>query len=519
MAPSSSKPGSPLPSFYGETRQDGSVIERPPARATDHLQRPFTSYSASASPEIKPIPVADRPASIVTDGARHRKWAIHRPTGTVQVNRNRNYNNAIGVPSRQPASRGNNVVAMSSSDSSSSESDSESLRRRRRQRRREKRARLRELEQQQPLRIPWTQWMASETKNHFVAVVGEFIGTFLFLFFAFAATGVANIGSGATSNNTTTAGDVAFNPTVELYISLAFGFSLMVNAWIFFRISGGLFNPAVTLALALVRAVHVGRSIFLFAAQIGGACFASYIVKVLFPTDFNVQTTLSPDTTLAQGVFIEAICTAELVFTIVMLAKEKHKATYIAPVGIGLALFIGELVSVYYTGGALNPARAFGPAAVTHNFVSEHWIYWVGPIIGTLLAVGFYKMIKVLEYEMANPGQDGDVHNDPTQNPEHELAQVVQEREAEVQEIQELKEELAIDADKVDLVAENQAQVADDQKSVLHDQQAVKDDQAKVVEGQEGVADKQAEVAQQQNQAADRLAVMTEEVKKISSTG
>lgn len=88
--------------------------------------------------------------------------------------------------------------------------------------------------------------MASETKNHFVAVVGEFIGTFLFLFFAFAGTGVANIGVGTTTNNTTTEGNIAFNPTVQLYIALSFGFSLMVNAWIFFRISGGLFNPSVS---------------------------------------------------------------------------------------------------------------------------------------------------------------------------------------------------------------------------------------------------------------------------------
>ncbi|KAB8356346.1 hypothetical protein FH972_023930 [Carpinus fangiana] len=499
--PPQRQPGSALPSFYGETRDDGSTIERPTN----------TASTASPSTPIKdePIQIPTTPASAHSNGARHRKWAMHRPTGTVQVDRNQRYNNAIGVVSQRRGNQGRHTVASSSSDSSSSSSsDSDSTRRRRHQRRREKRARLREIEQQQPLRIPWTQWMASETKNHFVAVVGEFIGTFLFLFFAFAGTGVANIGAGATSNNTTTAGDIAFNPTVELYIALSFGFSLMVNAWIFFRISGGLFNPAVTLALALVRAVHVGRAIFLFCAQVGGACFASYIVKVLFPTEFNVQTTLSPDTTLAQGVFIEAICTAELVFTIIMLAKEKHKATYIAPVGIGLALFIGELVAVYYTGGALNPARAFGPAAVTYNFTREHWIYWVGPFIGTLLAVGFYKMIKVLEYEMANPGQDGDVHNDPTQNPEHELAQVVQEREAEVQEIQEIQEELAAEIDKVDDVAEGQEGVLEGQRTVQHDQE-------KVVQEQIEVASQQAEVSQQQKEAAGQLAEIVEEVKDI----
>lgn len=61
---------------------------------------------------------------------------------------------------------------------------------------------------------------------------------------------------------------------------------------------------------------------------------------------------------------------------------------------------------VYFTGGSVNPARSFGPSVVSHQFHSYHWIYWVGPILGSLLASGFYKFIKMLEYETANPGQD-----------------------------------------------------------------------------------------------------------------
>jgi aquaporin rerated protein, other eukaryote len=98
--------------------------------------------------------------------------------------------------------------------------------------------------------------------------------------------------------------------------------------------------------------------------------------------------------------------TAQLVFTIFMLAAEKHKATFIAPVGIGLSLFIAELMGVYYTGGSLNPARSFGPCVVVHSFHRYHWIYWVGPILGSLLASGFYMFIKALEYETVNPDSD-----------------------------------------------------------------------------------------------------------------
>ncbi|KAF2758694.1 aquaporin-like protein [Pseudovirgaria hyperparasitica] len=267
------------------------------------------------------------------------------------------------------------------------------------------------------LRLPWTMWMNSNAKNHFVATVGEFVGTFMFLFFAFSGTQVANVGSqGSNDSNTTTNDSTGFSPIVLLYISLVFSFSLLVNVWVFFRVSGGLFNPAVTLAMLLTRTITLTRAGLLLVAQLAGSIFASYIVSVLFPTQFNVRTTLSPSTSLVRGVFIEAVLTAELVFTIFMLAKEKHKATFIAPVGIGLSLFIGELVGVYYTGGSLNPARSFGPCVVTATFDKEHWIYWVGPGIGALLAIVFYQFIKVLEYEVANPGQDSASVHEEAQN-------------------------------------------------------------------------------------------------------
>ncbi|KAI9048551.1 hypothetical protein LZ554_007384 [Drepanopeziza brunnea f. sp. 'monogermtubi'] len=283
-------------------------------------------------------------------------------------------------------------------------------------------------EKAEVMRLPWTQWMNSEFKNHFVATIGEFVGTTMFLFFAFAGTQVANIRSDS-DDSTTSGGATGFNVAVYLYISVIFGFSLMVNVWIFFRISGGLFNPAVTLGMVMVGAIPPIRAICLFFAQIGGGIAASGMVTGLFPTKLNVRTTLAGGASTVQGVFIEAILTAELVFTIFMLAKEKHKATFIAPVGIGLALFIAEMVGVYYTGGSLNPARSFGPCVVTGVFDKEHWIYWVGPMIGTFIAVFFYKFIKMLEYEMANPGQDGDDMNDPTQNDEKK-AEIMQRREA-----------------------------------------------------------------------------------------
>jgi aquaporin related protein len=237
-------------------------------------------------------------------------------------------------------------------------------------------------EKREIMRLPWLQWMNSNVKNHFVAAVGEFVGTTMFLFFAFAGTGVANTQSQAAAGSQTTTGSATgFDVGVLVYIALSFGFSLMVNVWVFFRISGGLFNPAVTLAMMLVKAVSPARAAWLLVGQLGGAISASAIVQALFPAGFNVRTTLSPGASIVQGIFIEALLTAELVFTIFMLAKEKHRATFMAPIGIGLALFIAELVGVQYTGGSLNPARSFGPCVVTTTFDAEHWIYCESPLL------------------------------------------------------------------------------------------------------------------------------------------
>ena len=189
-------------------------------------------------------------------------------------------------------------------------------------------------------RLPILKYLPHHFRSHFVAMAGEFVGTFLFLFFAFSGTQIANTQTTPPKDSRLSQ---AANPAQLLYISLCFGFSLAVNAWAFFRISGGLFNPAVTLALCLVGAAPYVRGILVFVSQLLGGIAAAGVVAVLFPGPLNVKTVLKPGTSVSQGLFIEMFLTAQLVFTIFMLAAEKHKATFIAPVGIGLSLFIAEL--------------------------------------------------------------------------------------------------------------------------------------------------------------------------------
>ncbi|RAL17434.1 MIP/aquaporin family protein [Aspergillus homomorphus CBS 101889] len=234
-------------------------------------------------------------------------------------------------------------------------------------------------------------------KNHLLAASSEFVGTVLFLWFAFAGTQVAAMNS---DNDT-------LSPQSLLYISLSFGMSLLVVAWAFYRISGGLFNPAVTVGLTLSGAMPWLRGVFLLPAQILGGIVAAALVSCMFPGPISVfQTRLNASTSITRGLFIEMFLTTLLVFTILMLAAEKHNATFMAPVGIGLALFVAELAGVYFTGGSLNPARSFGPDVAAASFPGYHYIYWIGPLMGALLAAGYYRFVKAFNYPEANPGQD-----------------------------------------------------------------------------------------------------------------
>ncbi|KAF8463892.1 aquaporin 1 [Kalaharituber pfeilii] len=225
-------------------------------------------------------------------------------------------------------------------------------------------------------------------KNYAIAAVGEFLGTFLFLFFAFAGTQCAKLAYDPLKVTQSDASQAVPTVGLLLYVALAFGISLAVNVWVFYRISGGIFNPAVTLGVVLLGAIPLSRA--------------------LLPGNLSVNTGLGGGINTAQGLFLEAFLTFELTLTIYMLAVEKHRATFMAPIGIGLALFIAHLVGIYFTGASLNPARSFGPAVVTRDFPNYHWIYWLGPCLGSVAATGFYKLLLILEYKTVNPGQDYD---------------------------------------------------------------------------------------------------------------
>lgn len=105
-----------------------------------------------------------------------------------------------------------------------------------------------------------------------------------------------------------------------LYIALTFSVSLTVNAWLFYRVSGGLFNPALTLAFVLLRLMPPIKGVLLVFTQLVAGIVAAGVAKALVPGyRLDVQTGVGPGITSAQAVFIEVILTAELTLAVLMV--------------------------------------------------------------------------------------------------------------------------------------------------------------------------------------------------------
>ncbi|KOS23188.1 Aquaporin-1 [Escovopsis weberi] len=217
---------------------------------------------------------------------------------------------------------------------------------------------------------------------------------------------LAFLGTQAAQNNNMPGNPSApLFPYSLLYIASSFGASLTIMVWVFYRVTGGMFNPAVTLGLVLVGTVKWYRGIIILPTQLAAAIAASATVSGLIPGPLTVGNHLAQGTSIVRGLFIEMFLTAQLVLTVYFLAVEKHRSTYLAPVGIGVSVFIAHIAGTEFTTTSINPARSFGPAVI-QGFPGYHWIYWLGPFMGALLACGCYKLLKALEYHRANPGQD-----------------------------------------------------------------------------------------------------------------
>lgn len=139
--------------------------------------------------------------------------------------------------------------------------------------------------------------------NALIAVLAEFIGTTFFLFFALAGCQVANT---SLVSRTTAAGTAApASPSTSsanlLYQALSVSFSLAVNAWVFFRITSALFNPAITLGMCLVGSLNWKRGLGVAISQILGGMTAAELVSGLLPGSLQAETVLGHGTSVVRG--------------------------------------------------------------------------------------------------------------------------------------------------------------------------------------------------------------------------
>lgn len=150
--------------------------------------------------------------------------------------------------------------------------------------------------------IPKNAADSSALRKHLVAASGEFVGTFLFLFTAYLGHAMS------VQSATELAPDGQNSNETVVCIALSYGFSLLVAAWVLYRVSGGLFNPAITLGMVLTGTLPPWRGLVLFPTQIISAICAAAVVAALTPIDMAiVQTRLAPDINIAQGLFLEMV--------------------------------------------------------------------------------------------------------------------------------------------------------------------------------------------------------------------
>jgi len=244
------------------------------------------------------------------------------------------------------------------------------------------------------------------SRHDITASIGEFFGTAYFVFM-----GVG--GAVSFANNTDSALPV-------LGVPFCFGFSLFVNVFIWAPVSGGVLNPAITIGLMATKTIPLIRGAMYIVSQLLGALLGAWLIDLVQPNAPGGATTLSDGVSIPQGLFLEVITTSVLTMAVLMLAIEKH-GQFMAPFGIGMALFISALCAGPYTGASLNPARTFGPAIVSNQFGRAHWIYYVGPTLGSLLAASYWYLLKHLNYQVAGGSGPEKSEADRNSGKQHDL--------------------------------------------------------------------------------------------------
>jgi MIP family channel proteins len=234
--------------------------------------------------------------------------------------------------------------------------------------------------------------------------LAEFVGTFALVFVAAGAIASAGL-----------TGDVS--PSL---LAIAFAYGLVVACMVSAvgHISGGHFNPAITLAFFVTRRLATSLTIAYLIVQLGAAVAAALMIKWIFPGETAESVrygapAIDPGLGTAEALVVEAILTFFLVWVVFAMAAD-IRGTFkaIAGLGIGLVIVFDTLIGGPLTGAMMNPARAFGPQLIDTSW-DDFWIWYAGPILGGAIAALVYELVYLRTPEPAPVGVEGTGVDEP----------------------------------------------------------------------------------------------------------
>jgi aquaporin TIP len=209
--------------------------------------------------------------------------------------------------------------------------------------------------------------------------ISEFIGTFTLIF----------VGVGAGVANHMTNGAVGITG-----IALAHGLALAVMISAVAAVSGGHLNPAVTCGALAAGKIKPGIALGYWVSQFAGGVAGAAVLKLAAPADALAATNFGlpgpgSGVTTGQALIMEIVLTFFLMFVVYGTAIDA-RAPKVGGLFIGLTVALGIMAGAPVSGGAMNPARYLGPALMGGG-LAHAWIYFVGPITGSVLAAVIYK--------------------------------------------------------------------------------------------------------------------------------